>query len=172
MADLLPDSESLRVAGRLSADGVDLGDVRRIEFLPFESVRPIIDEAFGGEARDLIIRNESPIVLAVLGGISNAIVDRLFAKSSAGATASKGGYPEALGASGRLASASEFKLLFTPEDTDHPGLVVYRASLHWDAVTAFRFMITEEIGAPVVFSAFRDGVKGTYEMARIADITL
>ncbi len=189
MVELLDFADSLRVPGKLLADPTDLsiafphgatelGEVARIEFLKNQQSQVATGEEFGGSAIEVAIVGQSPILVCILRGLNNEMVDKVFPETALGGSTSARGISYTTAGTGNKArgyfgSSRAFKLLFRPRDaTRHPALILYRAVPMIEDTAVMSFGIDEDLGMPVVFRGLPDGTGRTYQIQKLADMDL
>lgn len=185
MADIVGIDKSLRVPGRLCADptaigtfphgGTDLGEALRVEFVPSQSVRPIIGEDYGGEPVDYIVRHQAVHLVCLMRGFPTEMMSRVWPASTGSGATAEVSYPGAVAADrGFLASTKAFKVLFSPEDTaNHLAIVLFECVPLMSETAALQMMVTEELGMAVVLRGLRATGSGKVaQIARLGSISL
>ncbi len=166
----------LRIPGRLIAaptdltipspfGGTELGMASDIIWRPNQRRKEIHGEEYGGEIVDFVKTGQAPQLGMFIRGFDEDMILKVFEGSS---VSTKTGKPQVDyptdEAPGTLASATGFKLLYAPDNTeDHPGILLYNAVALLEEVSEIRFSRKIEFGIAVLFYGIRDATNRIYQ---------
>lgn len=153
--------------------GMALGLHHTLRFRNNVIYREITDEAFGHATYEVLQCGEQAVLVGVTRGFDNDMMTKLFLNSAAGSSSGDrvvsypGSNPE-----GSKLSDDAFVLLFSPDDSNNPGLLMYNAAPRLDIAQDVTFKLNREMGFGFSFALLRRTSGEVYDIGKLEDLTL
>lgn len=156
--------------------GTALGLARAIAWKPGIHARPITAEEWGGITVEAVYAGSTVLLSAVLREWDRDAISTIFLDSAAGGTTARRvargrETTESYRAGTSLASKAGV-LLVSPESSQHPAIILYRAIPIPDVAAEIRMALSEEFGFPVLFHGTPNGSGDTHRIGLLSDLSL
>jgi len=175
----------IRNPGRLVADPTDLstdyphggtalGETHSREFSDEVILREIRGEAFGSSTIEYVQAGEQVFLAGIAVGYDNDMLGKLFLNTATGSSSgrTKITYPGSNLEGSRL-SDKGFVLLFSPNDTTQPGIILYNALPMVNPAHRISMALSKQQDFGFFFRGIRNTTNNlVWDMAMLEDITL
>jgi hypothetical protein len=152
--------------------GVALGVVRDVKIRLLARTRPLRAEEWGGMTVRFLGTDHGAVLGFVLRSWDDDALDAVFADTFVGAKSGRRVVQARATTDAYRAGAARpaKKLLFSPDDSHDPGAIVYQAVPLVEENAELRFLLSEEIGIPLLWHCIPDATGRLWQAGRLEDL--